>query len=269
MEEEITLKDYFNILFKRKWIVVITLLLAVAVAVAASMLTAPVYKARALVQLNKLVATEYNTPAIQQVVQTDTFLKEAKQLASGSTSVAQLKENMQAERMAQTNLISFSVIDENPKKAAVLADALAEAFVAKIRRESGEELLQKQADQLESQISAAKGELGTAQERLAEVEADNSLPHPDKVLARANFLSLVNSWKMAISNLEMQFTNTEFSLMEKGGVKIMSEAEVPESPIGPRIKTNMAIAVVLGLVGGIGLAFLIEYFAILKINGKK
>jgi|GEM_PF-5392948 len=269
MEEEITLKDYLYILWRRKLIVVITLLLAVAVAVAASMLTAPVYKARSLVQLNKLAATEYNTPAIQQVVQTDSFLKEAKQSASGSISVAQLQESMQAERLAQTNLISFSVINENPEKAAVLANALAETFVAKIRRESGEELLQKQADQLESQISAAKGELGTAQERLNEVEADNSLPHPDKVLAKANFLSLVNSWKMAISNLEMQLTNMEFSLMEKGGVKVMSEAEVPESPIGPRIKVNIAIAIVLGIVGGIGLAFLIEYLVILKTNDKK
>ncbi len=46
---------------------------------------------------------------------------------------------------------------------------------------------------------------------------------------------------------------------QKVNVWVTKEAETPESPVKPRTKRNMLLALVLGLFGGVGFAFFIEY----------
>jgi succinoglycan biosynthesis transport protein ExoP len=49
--------------------------------------------------------------------------------------------------------------------------------------------------------------------------------------------------------------------LERGiKIKIISPAVVPDIPVKPRKRLNVALSVFLGLFGGLGLAFFIEYF---------
>ncbi|MEH7085355.1 Wzz/FepE/Etk N-terminal domain-containing protein [Neobacillus drentensis] len=58
------------------------------------------------------------------------------------------------------------------------------------------------------------------------------------------------------------FKKEVFEIMNVNNVTILSEADVSEnpSPIKPRPLLNVAIAIVVGLMAGVGLAFLLEYF---------
>ncbi|MFW6147583.1 MAG: GumC family protein [Thermodesulfobacteriota bacterium] len=47
--------------------------------------------------------------------------------------------------------------------------------------------------------------------------------------------------------------------MKTGNIRVIDEAEVPESPIRPRKRLNILLAVILSLFIGIGLAFFFEY----------
>jgi capsular exopolysaccharide synthesis family protein len=49
------------------------------------------------------------------------------------------------------------------------------------------------------------------------------------------------------------------STMVPSNVAVIESAELPETPFRPRKARNMALAIMVGLVGGIGLAFLVEY----------
>lgn len=48
-------------------------------------------------------------------------------------------------------------------------------------------------------------------------------------------------------------------IMSVDNVSILSSAEVPGSPVSPNPQLNMAIALVVGLMAGVGLAFLLEF----------
>lgn len=52
------------------------------------------------------------------------------------------------------------------------------------------------------------------------------------------------------------------TIMNVDNVSILTEAEVPEglAPVSPKPLLNIAIAIVVGLMLGVGLAFLLEYF---------
>ena len=47
--------------------------------------------------------------------------------------------------------------------------------------------------------------------------------------------------------------------MRTGNIRIIDRAEVPEYPVKPRKKLNILLAIIVGLFGGIGLAFFFEY----------
>ena len=55
------------------------------------------------------------------------------------------------------------------------------------------------------------------------------------------------------------FMSSVKNIMMVENVQVIDEAQVPESPISPRPKLNMAIAAVLGLMIGVFLVFLLEY----------
>lgn len=47
--------------------------------------------------------------------------------------------------------------------------------------------------------------------------------------------------------------------MKTGNIRVVDKAEVPKNPIKPRKQLNLILALVVGLMGGVGLAFFIEY----------
>ena len=48
--------------------------------------------------------------------------------------------------------------------------------------------------------------------------------------------------------------------LERGvKIKIINGAVVPQKPIKPRKRLNVALAIVLGLISGLGLAFFVEH----------
>ena len=47
--------------------------------------------------------------------------------------------------------------------------------------------------------------------------------------------------------------------MKTGNIRVVDRAEVPQKPIKPKKQLNLMLAMVVGLMGGLGLAFLIEH----------
>lgn len=62
-----------------------------------------------------------------------------------------------------------------------------------------------------------------------------------------------------LKNVTAEFIVTSKELVSNGNVRVIEEVELPESPVSPNKKMNIAIAFLLGLMVSVGLVFLIEY----------
>lgn len=60
-----------------------------------------------------------------------------------------------------------------------------------------------------------------------------------------------------ISNVFIQYVNSESKIVR---IKVLDKAEIPLSPINSKLRLNIAIAVMLGILIGLLLIFIIEYF---------
>ena len=65
--------------------------------------------------------------------------------------------------------------------------------------------------------------------------------------------------KVVIEKVANEFIKTSKELVPNGNIQIIESVELPEKPISPNKKMNIAIAFLLGLMIGVGLAFLLEF----------
>ena len=65
--------------------------------------------------------------------------------------------------------------------------------------------------------------------------------------------------KAVIEGIHDEFMKTSKELVPNGNVKVIEEVQLPENPVSPNKKMNIAIAFLLGLMVSVGLVFLLEY----------
>ncbi len=65
--------------------------------------------------------------------------------------------------------------------------------------------------------------------------------------------------KTVIEKVSDEFIKTSKELVPNGNIKIIEAVDLPENPVSPNKKMNIAIAFLLGLILGVGLTFLLEF----------
>jgi capsular polysaccharide biosynthesis protein len=68
-----------------------------------------------------------------------------------------------------------------------------------------------------------------------------------------------NESKEVVDAVATQFIKTSKELIANANVKVIESVTLPEAPISPNKKMNIAIAGLLGLMLGVGLALLLEF----------
>ncbi|MEI2379583.1 YveK family protein [Priestia megaterium] len=197
MEETISLKELFQTLKKRLWLIVlITIIAAIISAVISFFVITPTYEAKTQILVNKTKSDEqlYTGNEVQTNIQlintynviitSPAILDTVKDDLNLERSVADLNNQITVSSATDSQVVEISVQDPSPYVAAQIANKTAEVF------------------------------------------------------------------KNKISNI-----------MKVDNVSVLSKAEVKGAvaPIKPQPLLNIAIAIVVGLMVGVGLAFLLEY----------
>lgn len=65
--------------------------------------------------------------------------------------------------------------------------------------------------------------------------------------------------KSILENITNEFVILSKELVPNGNVRVIEAVQLPEDPVAPNKKMNIAIALLLGLMVSVGLVFLLEY----------
>lgn len=179
--------------------------------------------------------------------QLDMAMIEMKQLQAG---VSRLVQNMQDtprtitinKQETETGYISTSE-DLNPVYVS-LSERLHEREAALAEKEAQIEAMLAVTERL-------KGDLNVIQAELS-----------DKKIQQDQLVNEVNRLEETSDLLAQKATQTQIAKsidLGSSSVLVVSAATVPLSPIKPNKKLNMAVALVLGLMAAVGLAFLLEF----------
>lgn len=261
------LRHYFSLFRKWLWLIILGTVVVGGAAYLINRASTPIYRSTITLLVNQAsgssLTTDYTSVITSQQL-AKTYGELLKKRPTLEAVIKNLNLNIAPERLAgqiqvtqvtNTTLITVSVEDPDPARAAALANEIGKVFVQQVqnmqqsRFSSSEDNLTQQLQVLKDQIASTQQSLGAA--RLA------SPAQPDEVTRLESALvQYQNSYANLLKSYEdLRLAQTRLT----DSVTIAETAIVPGAPVRPQTITNTLLAAVVGALLAAGAAFLIEY----------
>jgi capsular exopolysaccharide synthesis family protein len=241
------LRSYWQVLRRRKWTLALVTLLCVAGAVGYALAQQDKYTASAEVLLQAPGSGAPDTGGNQSArppdVQTEMRIVTSTQVRTAvSKKLGAPSPSISVSPIGQTNLIDISYTNASPRSAALVSNEYAQAYIDYKRTQVVDNLLAA-ADQVQSRINALDGQVAT----LERAGSKSSSPEVQAVLTQEI------TFKMQLAQLQVN------GALANGGAQLVTPAVAPSRPSSPRPKRNGTLGLGVGLIFGVGAAFLREY----------
>ncbi|MBY5163592.1 tyrosine-protein kinase domain-containing protein [Salsipaludibacter albus] len=276
-EPLLELGHVLQVLRRRTWTVLAVTALVFVLGLAATRYTVPVYEATTEVVVEPF--QQASDASLEEIVLGDTTVNTERRVLASRTVSDRVVDELELDRSADdlldqvrvtvvpdTRVLQVRVSDPDPEMAAELADAFAANYLAHRRDEAVASLLAAQRT-LGDRREAMAERLTEIEEELAElVSESNPLedvgiePAPSADPAVAALAAERASLLAQMSDVANQSAQAEVGArLLKGGGQVLNAAQVPDTPASPRPVRNAILALLLGLMLGIGLAFLRDH----------
>lgn len=258
------IQKFIEIFRRRKWVAILTVLVTIAVVGLGSYLQQPTYSAVAMVRVAQAssgsieyIAYMYAERLMNtyiKILKSRPILEEIIQRLDLPILPGDLADQINVEALPDTELLSITVSDSNPARAQGIANTLAVLLVEQSQSlyfggaKSAREILQEQLDLAEDNLG---------QDRAALQVLFNNPTRDQEGIAALN--TKIKLEEETYANLLRQYEEARVAEASRANsVTIIEPAVQPDTPSRPRRTLNIALGTLVGLVGGIGLAFLFE-----------
>jgi capsular exopolysaccharide synthesis family protein len=255
---QLELRDYLHVLRRRRVLVALGVIVVVGGALVASLLQTPVYRASATVLLQPSANETLFNPNTGQATSPNDVAT-AIQVVGSRPVQDQVRQQLgvapavSAGPIGQTDVIAISADSTIPAQAVSVANAYANGFIDVRRTQAVDDLLaaaaqiQGKVADLQKQIDALDLQVSNAPLALRDSVQATVAPERDALLTEQS------AFKQKLNETQVD------SALQNGGAQLVSPAVAAGSPIKPRTRRSLVIAVIVGLMFGIGLAFLFEH----------
>jgi polysaccharide biosynthesis transport protein len=239
------LRDYGRTLWRHRKMIALAVIVAVGLAAALSLVQSPVYEATADLIIQPSGSLQLGTASSQDAqnaprdVANETAVLESQPILDAATKkLGHIPKVSISSKDTTSDVVSITARSSNKVRAAGDANVYAKTYVV-VRRQQSVDTLDRAAVRIQSSIDGIDAQIAT-------------LDRGSAALASAQRQRVL---------LEQQLDQVKVAaeLNEVGGARVLASAKAPTSPISPKPKRNVAIALVLGLLLGIALSFVREF----------
>jgi len=294
-EFEIDLKDYLQVIRKRKNGILIIFLVVVITTAIISFTMPKTYLASAFIKIGKIKEQKLETLSdLKTVFEQESVLKELAKKINLPPGEKIDKKLLNFEQAKEGELIKVSGKGKTPEEALKLTEKALEIIIDRHEKffekakkvldfeietiKKQKEKTRKDIEQLEEEIKRLEGEIANYEK---EVKLRSNAYSEGQGLIAQSYIYLLAQAKnqkeekeKQILNLKQEINNLDLTLQEKEyenvylirNTTIEIPAILPEEPIAPNKKINLTISAILGVFLGIFWAFGREYFEKEKLS---
>jgi len=256
------LRDYLNVIRVRKWVIIQAVIIVTLTALAVSFLQPKSYEgvAQVLVSEKGSSASVFGDliPQLsaqpERAMQTQVQLIQIRPVAEAvikkldlQTTPDALSARVAVLAVGQTNLVKITVTDSDPKRAALIANAIALEYVDSARA-AQRASLSEAADEVQKRLDQAEADILALGSRISASGKSDQLA-AELQIATGTYTTLAEKLEQLRINQKL----------ESGPGRVVSPAVSDNRPVSPKPLRNAVLGVVVGLVFGLGMAFLYEY----------
>jgi len=229
--EEMTLRDYASVVWRRKWFVIVPTLVTAFVAAILTLAQTPMYRASAdvLVRLPPTATSLGSTGAVMS----PRLVENEFETASGSTLKTQVRTivgdepTLSVTSSEQSDVFTFTATSSDADAAAAAANSYAEQYIAL---------------QQNSLIAEYDSRTQVLQDQLTAIDEGT-----------------VDSGRAEEYQRELEDLAVSVDLARTSSSNLIDAATPPGAPYEPNVMRTVTLALVVGLLLGLGAAFLVDY----------
>jgi non-specific protein-tyrosine kinase len=253
------IKHYLSVLSRRKWIILVTFAAVVATVIIGTRLMTPIYTATATLRVS---LAPNGTIDYSELTYADRLINTYAKLALSEPIQKKLADetglhplpSIQVAAVPDTELIQITVDSSSPQLSSNVANSLAALLVENSRTfyagpgTNEQDLLNQQLTQVNSRLTQARQD----RDRLAASSPGSTTQINSIDQSIAADQTLYDSLQQQIQQAQIR------NAMQENAMSTAEPAVPPLVPTRPKPLLYLALGALLGLVGGIGLAFLFE-----------
>ena len=257
-----SLRDYAQVVARRKWIVIAAVVVAIALSLLLSALKTPVYESSAAVlvraRTSDTVFSNVNTAYNDAKRATDTEIKliESEVVAKRvmkDLGLTEVPPKASGASDGNTDVVIVTVQHGDPTMAKQLADGYVQAYI-EVRREQAVSGLVSAGSELQKKVTQIQDQIDALDKQVADAPTDQQQAIKDSLAAQRRVLVDQQSlFKQRLDQLQVD------AALATGGAQSVREAELPTSPVEPTPVRSAVLAGIVGLLLGLGAAFLLDY----------
>jgi non-specific protein-tyrosine kinase len=256
---ELELRDYLRVLRQRKWTIAIAILIVVSTALGSAFLQTPVYQATASLLLQGRSTESLFDPSTGQrndparAVQTEMQVLKSEPVRAAVRDSLGVAPPITVAPVGQTDVIQVKAQSTDPERAALVANAYARAYIDYRRRQAVDDLfaagqeVQNKVTALQTQLDALTAQLNATDPRTGAEQRSRLQGQIEQLVSQQSL------FRQKLDELQVD------AALKTGGAQLVTPASVPTDPIKPRPRRVGAVSGIIGMLFGVGLAFLFEY----------
>jgi succinoglycan biosynthesis transport protein ExoP len=255
---EMKLLDYWRVIRRRKWLIIVAVVAAVSTALALSATQSPTYRSSALILIRSDTSgTVFDSGTVRtadpkrtveneiSVLEGDVVLQRVKEILGVTNAPAPAKGTSSA----TADTVSVTVESSNADTAALLANTYVQAYNDVKRDQKVESVtaaskeLQKKITEMQDQIDAIDLQIGASS-----TDDDTGFEAQRRVLVDQQ-----GTFKQTLDQFQVD------AALGASSADIISPAVAPSQPFKPTPLRSGVLAFVVGLLLGAGAAFFVDY----------
>ncbi|MEJ5186654.1 MAG: polysaccharide biosynthesis tyrosine autokinase [Candidatus Geothermincolales bacterium] len=278
------LRDYITVVLGRKWVIIGSAALVIAAALIISFLQTPLYESRVKIlaesnkagetATDKLLSLAFTDPnsfiqTQQKIIETRTIAEAVRQRLeslyeersygadpSGETFIPasipdpeELMKRVKVERAQNTNVFDIVITTAHPLLSRDIAQAYADEYI-KNRQLAAIKQISEARKEVWNRIQEVQNQIEEVAQEAKKYTRENRPPELEASATQA-----VNLW----ATLYEKYLSLRIAeALEQRGLEVIEPAKAGIR-VSPKTARNGVLAVFLGLILGIGLAFLVDY----------
>ncbi len=263
------LRHYASIVLKWWWLILLTAVLGTGGAYYTNRNALPIYRASTTLTINRggdpredpyyVIRTSEALASTYLVqIEAPVILEEVRSRLGLSMSANAIKGMLTVSQVENTQLIIIAAQGYDPALVKALVETTAQVFIEHQTNEQ-EARYQSRLTDIQTQAAALEQSLEETQKSITGMGDPDALPDYARLeLAQLQTQRTNQQTRLSVllqSAEELRLSMARYTTR----ISVFEPAELPVAPIGPQKMRNLMLAAAVGLMIGVGLAFLIEY----------
>ena len=270
-EDEVDLKDYVNVIIKRKKLILGVFLVSVFITAIVSLLMPKIYEITSTIQLGSInEALIKNEDAKAIILNQNSLLSVISQLDL-KIEIEKFRKHISIDDIKGTNLLKINIVYPGIDKAFKINEAIINPLIAQgqIIYQERLAIVNERLKELDEEIMTTERDIARTQVLISSLHSATNISQPDVSLRIILLQNTLPNYESNLTALRNQRNGVKFMLSNSKDFKIFDQPIKPKLPIAPKKKQNIFIAGVLGLMLGVLLSFFVEFWESNKIGEVK